>query len=110
MILLFTYFILKHFVADFLLQFKRHYLFKGSYGAWGGIEHALIHGILTCIVLGPIAGLIDLTAHYHIDWAKMNINKHYNLTPVNSETYWLLLGLDQLLHYLTYCALIYFFA
>lgn len=100
-------FIVKHFVCDFLLQFPRHYLNKGRYWAWGGIEHALIHGVGTLLVLNPVAALVDMLVHYHIDWAKMNINRYYKLTPTNSENFWRLLGLDQTLHLLTYIGLVW---
>lgn len=50
--------------------------------------------------------LADFMAHYHIDWAKMNISKKLNLRPDNSELFWIFLGLDQLLHHLTYFAMI----
>lgn len=44
----------------------------------------------------------DRVAHYHIDWAKMNVGAHYGLLPNNSEWFWILLGFDQYLHALTY--------
>jgi hypothetical protein len=102
-------FLIKHFICDFLLQFPRHYLHKGRYGAWGGIEHGLIHGAATAFILGPLYGLIDALLHYHIDWAKMNINKKFNLKPDNSEVFWHMIGLDQLMHYLTYLGLIWMY-
>ena len=101
--------IVKHFICDFVLQYPRHYLNKGTYGKWGGIEHALIHGVATAIILNPLLGLIDALIHYHIDWAKMSINKKMGWKPDNSEHFWTFLGLDQLLHYLTYVGLIYSF-
>ena len=77
--------------------------------------HAGIHGLGTMLVLGPFIGslgimyaLIDILAHYHIDWAKMSLTKHYDLQPDNSERFWILLGFDQLLHHITYFAIIYF--
>jgi hypothetical protein len=103
--------LLKHFLIDFPLQTPYMYLNKGTYGHWGGILHAYLHGIGTFIVLilcgGPVyasvlLGLFDYVLHYHIDWAKVKLTKHYELTPTNSEKYWWLLGFDQLLHQLTY--------
>jgi hypothetical protein len=101
--------LLKHFVCDFLLQYPRHYLNKGIYGRWGGIEHAAIHGIATAILLNPILGIVDFIIHYHIDWAKMKVNSHMGWKPDNSEHFWSLLGLDQLLHYITYTIMIYIY-
>lgn len=100
-------FIVKHFICDFPLQRPIHYLNKGTYGHRGGIYHAAIHAagtLLVCLGFGlPLwLALIDLVVHYHIDWAKMRINSHYKLKPDNSEYFWHLLGIDQMLHYLTY--------
>jgi len=36
----------------------------------------------------------------------MNASKRYDLKPDNSEWFWILLGFDQLLHHLTYFALV----
>jgi hypothetical protein len=115
-VLLFGAFFLKHFICDFPLQPAYQYKNKGTYGHLGGIVHAGIHAIGTFIVLlafipfghGTIAimALIDGLVHYHIDWAKMNVNSYCKLTPTNSEFFWHLLGLDQLLHYLTYFGII----
>jgi len=108
---------IKHFICDFPLQmFPWMYLNKGRYLHPGGIVHAGVHGIGTLIVLSfffeiklsIFYALIDMLVHYHIDWAKMNLSRHYDLKPNNSEWFWVLLGLDQLLHHLTYFAIIYY--
>lgn len=102
----------KHFICDFPLQaFPYQYKNKGTYFHPGGMLHAAIHFYATFLVLivfhqsfsvaGSLATL-DYVLHYHIDWAKMNLGKRYNLTPTNSEWFWILLGLDQFLHACTY--------
>jgi hypothetical protein len=106
----------KHFICDFPLQANAWlYRNKGRYLHPGGIVHAGIHGIGTLLVLAPFIGsasimyaLIDMVIHYHIDWAKMNVAKHYDLQPHNSEQFWILLGFDQLLHHITYFLIVYF--
>ena len=83
---------------------------KGTYGHFGGILHALIHSMGTFVVLvfftpvevALLLSYIDGLFHYHIDWAKMNIGAKFGLKPDNSEWFWILLGFDQLLHFLTY--------
>ncbi len=104
---------LKHFVCDYPLQAMPYqYKNKGTYGHPGGILHGAIHVFGTTVVMAfftPYAillGVLDGLIHYHIDWAKMNIGKKFNLLPTNSEWFWILLGLDQLLHYLTYFAIV----
>ncbi len=90
------------------------YANKGYWGHLGGILHAIVHGFGTYIILAfvifpwafPLA-IVDFILHYHIDWAKMKLCRVYNLKPDNSEWYWHLLGLDQLLHGLTYVGIIW---
>lgn len=107
---------IKHFICDFPLQANPWmYRNKGTYLHPGGIAHAGLHGIGTLIVLAPFIGsvtfiyaLVDMIVHYHIDWAKMNVARRHDLQPNNSEWFWILLGFDQLLHHLTYFALVYY--
>jgi len=121
-LILLILFQIKHFVCDFPLQKPYQYLNKGIYGHAGGFLHAAIHSIGTCWVLMVYhhfnsdkitdiqivtCAFLDLILHYHIDWAKMKINKHYGWRCDNSERFWYLLGFDQLLHQLTYILIIY---
>jgi len=109
-ILLLALFGIKHFICDFSLQFSYMIADKGIYGARGGIEHALCHALGTWFVLLPIFGmlgmlpaLVDGILHYHIDWTKQQLNRGY--TPADRE-FWIWLGADQALHYLTYILII----
>jgi hypothetical protein len=109
-ILLLALFGIKHFICDFVLQFPYMLAQKGIYGAEGGVHHATIHGIWTWFILLPFIGtmavfpaLFDAAAHYHIDWAKQQLNKE--LTPAD-RMFWIWFGADQGLHYLTYIAII----
>jgi hypothetical protein len=110
--LLFT----KHFIVDFLLQGPYQYLNKGTYGHLGGILHAFLHGIATLICLYFVSeyhllslalATIDMVVHYHIDWLKVNINNKYGWKCNSSDKFWVLLGIDQYLHALTYILIIY---
>lgn len=105
--LLFSALFIKHFIVDFPLQNKFQYLNKGKFLHLGGILHASLHGIgtlLVCLMFDlPLwLSLLDAVIHYHIDYFKVRINNYYKLGPTTSEKFWWLLGLDQLLHYLTY--------
>lgn len=110
-------FSIKHFVVDYLLQKKYQYSNKGTYGHPGGLLHAGLHGVGTFLVLMggslvmlPVVillSLMDSVLHYHIDWAKTNINKKMGWGPDTHEEFWWLMGLDQLLHSLTYVLIIY---
>jgi hypothetical protein len=113
-VLLLTFFALKHFVVDFILQRKYQYSNKGTYGHPGGILHAGLHGLGTVATLWIFAdpvwcimmALFDSVAHYHIDWAKTNLNAKMGWSANTHEEFWWLLGLDQLLHSLTYIVII----
>lgn len=109
--LLFT----KHFIIDFPLQPRYMYSNKGTYGHPGGLWHAWLHGVATGIIFlsvtpyAALFGILDAVVHYHIDWAKMNINKRMGWGPTTHEQFWWLTGLDQYLHALTYIALVGYF-
>src|SRR5262245_8645285 len=106
---------LKHAVADFYLQTAYQYLNKGTYGHPGGFIHAGIHVALTplvYLVLVPGSLLIasgialgEFLLHYHIDWGKEQITQGNGWTPQN-RGFWFALGTDQLLHGLTYLAIV----
>lgn len=113
--LLFIAFFIKHFICDFPLQ-RWPYMYenKGKWGHFGGVLHSIIHAIgteLILLIFSPgnalLGAMIDYVCHYIIDYTKINICQKYNLKPNNSEWYWHLLGLDQLLHYLTYAGIIW---
>ena len=114
-IFLFLGLTLKHFVVDFPLQKPYQWMNKGTYGHPGGILHAGLHGWATYLVLlfvtsWPIAlilGVLDMFLHYHIDWAKMNLNAKMGWKSNEHEQFWTLLGFDQLLHQLTYILIVF---
>jgi ABC-type phosphate transport system permease subunit len=105
----------KHAVADFYLQTTYQYMNKGTYGHPGGLIHAGIHVALTplvYLVLAPVSILLALgiavgefLVHYHTDWLKEQINRRKGWT-VNDHSFWSLLGTDQLVHGLTYLAIV----
>ena len=103
----------KHLIVDWFWQPPYEFLNKGTYGHWGGIRHALKHAIGTAICLFCISflrpvypliiilSLFDFLVHYHIDWAKMNLNRLLKVGP-NDARFWALVGIDQYLHQITY--------
>lgn len=101
----------KHFVADFLYQPPYQWQNKGTYGHWGGLVHTGQHVVLTTLILlafgiaTPLVAsiaVLEFVIHYHTDWAKMNINKHFGWGATTHNEFWILTGLDQLVHALTY--------
>lgn len=109
---LFTALIVKHFICDFPLQRAYQYRNKGKYGHPGGLLHAGIHGAATFAVLTGFSisaaaalALVEALIHYHIDWAKSQLTRRCNLNP-EDDGFWIAIGADQLLHYLTYAGII----
>lgn len=107
--------LVKHAIADFFLQTKYQVEHKGIYGHPGGLLHAGIHAVLTpavYLVLPPVslamAVLIpagEFVIHYHVDWLKEQLIARNGWT-VQDPWFWRLLGIDQLVHGLTYVAIV----
>jgi hypothetical protein len=103
---------LKHFLADFVWQTDKMIEEKGIYGARPGINHSLMHALGTFLaflwihpIIAVATAIIDFILHYHIDWAKIQINKRCQYTPKDSK-FWYWLGADQMLHQYTYIVLV----
>lgn len=102
---------IKHFLVDWLFQTDYQIEHKGKYLHLGGLTHTLQHGLFTVIAVAMVdplyslaMGILDTVVHYHIDWVKQNLS--HGLTPSNKK-FWVLIGMDQLAHQLTYIAIIY---
>jgi Protein of unknown function (DUF3307) len=110
-----SYLLLKHYVADFVVQTPFQFKNKGRYGHPGGLLHAAIHAVLTIplvLIVQPtmpqVAALLvalEFLVHYHIDWGKEQVNRLAALSPASAR-YWQLFGFDQLLHGMTYVVLL----
>lgn len=114
-LLLLTLLTIKHFVFDFLYQPPYQWQNKGTYGHLGGIVHSGQHMIATFFILmffiAPIPAIliawVEFIIHYHMDWFKMNYNKKKGWTATTHNEFWILLGVDQLVHSLTYVLIVY---
>lgn len=106
---------LKHYVADYFLQPGWMLGGKGDIRRLGGYAHAGLHAVLTLIVLllcrTPISLALALCAaefvlHYGLDYAKIHYSRdaHIDRAP---RRFWVLHGVDQLAHQLTYTLLIF---
>jgi hypothetical protein len=107
--------LVKHYIADYLLQTRYMLQNKGKYGHPGGIYHAAIHMAASVPVLlwlgaglWAVLGLILLEGilHYHIDWGKEQAQGKLNF-GIERVEYWYLFGLDQVLHHLTYVLMLW---
>jgi hypothetical protein len=106
---------IKHWYIDFVNQTNEEVQGKGTYGNAYGLMHSIKHGLATFAIFfaftyefeySIIIGFIDFVLHYHIDWAKMNINRRWNYT-IDMPQFWAWLGADQLAHSLTYLFLVW---
>jgi hypothetical protein len=108
---------IKHWYVDFVNQTSEEVASKGIYGDRAGINHSAKHAIGTFVAVLLVTGFpyiawagflagVDFFFHYHIDWAKININNKYNYT-VQDKQFWLWLGADQMAHQLTYLLLVW---
>ncbi len=100
---------IKHLLSDFVLQTHYQIQNKGTYGHPGGLIHAGVHGLGTALVLLltgfdwwliVVVAVVESLIHYHLDWFKENLLQHWSWAKNN--LFWSMLGMDQLLHQLTY--------
>ncbi len=107
--ILYIFFLIKQFLADFLFQTGWMAHGKARKQEWLAplAVHAGIHAVLTfllALVFLPSLwwlGLVDFVVHASIDRAKALATTGLGLTEKDSATWWLL-GLDQALHQLTH--------
>ncbi len=106
---------IKHYLCDFVLQTQSQVMAKGTYGAPGGLRHAGLHAVASIpalymltgsppVILGLIA--FEFVLHYHVDFAKARVDATRGWT-VADQQYWIVFGLDQFIHQLTYLAFLY---
>ncbi len=111
-----AYLLVKHALADFILQTETQRREKGNYGATGGLTHSLTHIALTAPVFtllpdaatAIVATLLaaEFVLHYHIDWTKEQIVRQ-NAWTSRDTPFWWAVGIDQLLHGMSYIGLIW---
>jgi hypothetical protein len=104
--LLFT----KHLLLDFVYQPPYQWQNKGTYGHLGGIVHSGQHAVATFLILSFFTSyltafwvsVLEFIVHYHMDWFKMFYNKKKGWGPTTHNQFWVLTGIDQWVHSLTY--------
>jgi hypothetical protein len=106
----------KHYIADFWYQPPWQWQNKGTYGHPGGIVHSGQHVVITMFTLAAVIGdripwltvlaicVAEFMIHYHMDWFKMWWTKKQGYTSAGPQ-FWVWLGIDQLVHSLTYIAM-----
>ncbi|EKF57441.1 MAG: DUF3307 domain-containing protein [Agrobacterium albertimagni] len=105
-------FVIKHFLADFLLQTSWMAHGKERLEGWMAplLAHITVHALGTLLIALLMApqlawlAVIDLIIHGLIDRTKALVQQRYHF-KVEQAAYWWLLGTDQTLHHLTHLAL-----
>jgi hypothetical protein len=105
----------KHLFADFFFQTPRMLADRGSYLHLGRVQHAGIHAGFSFVALvlvgvnsrlALLVCLAEWIVHFHIDWAKGRHATASGLGPEHAG-YWRAFGVDQLMHQLTYLAMLW---
>jgi hypothetical protein len=105
---------IKHFLCDFALQSSNQIRNKGVYLHPAGLTHAGLHALgsvpaMLVLTRSPlpviVLPLLEFAFHYHTDWGKVRLDSHLRLNDTNT-LYWIIFGGDQLIHQLTYIAMI----
>lgn len=108
----------KHMFADFFLQTPRMLSGRDEYIHIGRMQHVAIHGALSVpafliigapLVFTVVLIIVEVVVHYHIDWGKGRHSATTQHGPADAG-YWRAFGLDQLLHQLTYVAMVWIWA
>lgn len=105
----------KHLLADYVWQTAAMVRTKGIYGHPVGASHSALHAVLSGLILLAVPGtgiglagaivIAEFIVHYHTDWSKDQLSSRLNQNP-KQKGYWVLVGLDQYLHQLTYLAIV----
>lgn len=107
--------LIKHAIVDVGIQRHLGWMGKQRYLSKPAQKHYVGHGVGTFLVLiipagvtiALIAAVFDWLCHWHIDHTKAVINSRYEFDASCTEFWWLL-TVDQILHYLTYAAIVFY--
>ncbi|WP_437436860.1 DUF3307 domain-containing protein [Ruegeria arenilitoris] len=106
---------IKHMFADYFLQTPKMLSGRGEYFHWGRAQHAAVHvvgSIIVFLLFGApwsfilIISALEWIVHFNIDFAKANYSDKKKLSPAQAA-FWRATGLDQLMHNLTYIAMVW---
>lgn len=106
---------IKHFLADYVLQTRRMTIEKGDPSLLGGYAHAGVHTAGSLVVFALLIPLsvwvlallaAEFVVHFGIDYFKVHGSRDVTITG-QPKLFWLLHGLDQFMHQLTYLGMVW---
>jgi len=103
----------KHWLCDHIFQ-TNYMLKKANKVGWlfPLLSHSVVHAYFTFLIVLSInpdllwLSLVDLTTHFLVDKLKADKRMLGRFT-ITTKMFWVSLGLDQMLHHLTYYFIIY---
>jgi len=112
-LLLLTFLMIKHAIADLFLQTYHTVGDKHKYISLSH-RHYAEHAVLTLFVCvffttplwAVVVAVLDYILHWHIDFAKHRIINRYNVKR-NSNQFFRIQAFDQILHFLTYALIVF---
>ena len=101
--------VVKHALADLVLQSRLTSGDKSNLKSSKGYIHAGDHGLLTFVVLlfftsfqnSVVIAMLDYVLHFFIDYIKTICVRRFGVVP-NTRTFWIVQGFDQIAHYSCY--------
>lgn len=106
---------LKHFIADYPLQFP--YMLKKFSPNWEFVFplslHCAVHALFTlliCLYFAPSVwwlAIVDFSVHFFMDRIKSGPRYLGRFNDVTSSSYWIAFGLDQMVHHMTHLYIIW---
>lgn len=115
MYLLLALLFIKHFLCDFYWQTP--YMLKKAAAKgwfWPLTLHVAVHAVVTFVIMllftDAAFALIMFAAEFAIHWAIDYWKAQKAKAEFNSRAFWNYLGLDQMLHNMTYLAMIFWYS
>ncbi len=115
MLFLVVVFQIKHFIADFPLQFP--YMLRKMSDDWDFLAplslHCGVHTLLTlaiCLLTAPglwYLAIFDFVVHFLMDRIKSGPRYLGRFNDVHRSSFWIALGFDQMVHHLTHLYIIW---
>lgn len=106
---------IKHFIADFPLQFP--YMLRKFSPHWDFVLplslHSAVHAFMTlaiCLVYSPRLwwlAVVDFVVHFVMDRIKSGPRYLGRYNDIRTTSYWVALGFDQMVHHLTHIYIVW---